>query len=92
MIIYKIPINKLLFFTGLILNYLLFNKIIKMNMIRFLGLFNQGMREVVEMFYLNEEPVVLDGRKYEVHFGPVPRTSYKEGIAQTLEFMSSRRT
>ena len=47
------------------------------------------MREVVEMFYLNEEPVVLDGEKYERMIGPVPRTSYREGLRQTIEYMQA---
>ena len=58
-------------------------------MIQFLGLFSANMREVVEMFYLNEEPVVLDGEKYERMMGPVPRTSYKEGLRQTIEYMQA---
>lgn len=58
------------------------------NMIRFLGIFDANMREVVEMFYLNEEPVVLDGSKYETEIGPLPRTSYHEGIKQTIEYMT----
>jgi hypothetical protein len=45
------------------------------------------MREVVEMFYLNEEPVVLNGEKYEKLIGPVPRTSYPEGLRKTIEYM-----
>jgi nucleoside-diphosphate-sugar epimerase len=57
------------------------------NMIRFIGLFNRQMREVLEMFYLNEEPVVLNGEKYEQLIGPVPRTSYREGLRQTIEYM-----
>jgi nucleoside-diphosphate-sugar epimerase len=61
---------------------------ISKNMIRFMGLFNANMREVIEMFYLNEEPVVLSGEKYEREIGPIPRTSYQEGLRQTLEFMS----
>ena len=60
------------------------------NMIRFLGLFNKDMREVVEMFYLNEEPVVLNGAKYEDIIGPVPRTSYHEGLSQTIDFMKNK--
>ncbi|WP_019155030.1 SDR family NAD(P)-dependent oxidoreductase [Robertmurraya massiliosenegalensis] len=60
---------------------------ISKNMIRFLGLFNPMMREAVEMFYLNEEPVVLDGSKYEKVFGEIPRTSYQEGLRQTIEYM-----
>ncbi len=60
---------------------------ISKSMIRFLGLFNRDMREVVEMFYLNEEPVVLSGSKYEQYFGELPRTSYREGLKQTIEYM-----
>jgi nucleoside-diphosphate-sugar epimerase len=60
---------------------------ISKNMIRFLGLWNRDMREVVEMFYLNEQPVVLDGSKYEQTFGEVPHTSYREGLRETIEFM-----
>lgn len=59
------------------------------NMIRFLGLFNANMREVVEMFYLNEDPVVLNGEKYERLIGPVPRTSYQEGLKQTIDYMKT---
>ncbi|MCG7343849.1 SDR family NAD(P)-dependent oxidoreductase [Sporosarcina sp. ACRSL] len=58
------------------------------NLIRFLGIFNADMREVVEMFYLNEEPVVLDGAKYENDIGPLPRTSYREGLLRTIEYMT----
>lgn len=59
------------------------------NMIRLLGLFNSGMREVVEMFYLNEEPVVLSGEKYERLLGSVPGTPYREGLRQTIEYMKA---
>ena len=60
-------------------------------MIQFLGLFSVDMREVVEMFYLNEEPVILDGEKYERMIGPVPRTPYREGLRQTTEYMQSKK-
>ena len=60
-------------------------------MIQFLGLFSANMREVVEMFYLNEEPVVLDGEKYERMIGPVPRTSYTEGLRKTIEYMQAKK-
>lgn len=60
-------------------------------MIKLLGLFNPNMREVVEMFYLNEEPVVLNGEKYEKVIGPIPRTTYKEGLTQTIEFMKKNK-
>ncbi|MBN6187227.1 SDR family NAD(P)-dependent oxidoreductase [Aneurinibacillus sp. BA2021] len=52
-----------------------------------LGLFNRDMREVKELLYLMEEPVILSGSKYETHIGPLPRTSYEEGIRQTIACM-----
>lgn len=60
---------------------------ISKNMIRFLGLFNRQMREVVEMFYLNEEPIVLNDEKVERVLGKVPSTPYKEGLKQTIAYM-----
>ncbi|MGV3488894.1 MAG: SDR family NAD(P)-dependent oxidoreductase [Tuberibacillus sp.] len=59
------------------------------NMIRFLGLLDAGMREVVEMYYLNENPVVLSGDKYEKNIGPLPRTAYETGLKQTIDYMKS---
>ncbi|WP_010283632.1 SDR family NAD(P)-dependent oxidoreductase [Bacillus timonensis] len=60
-------------------------------MIRMLGIFDKQMREVVEMLYLTEEPVVLDGSKYENVIGPLPATPYEEGIKRTLDFMVKNR-
>lgn len=60
------------------------------NLIRLLGMFNANMREVVEMFYLNEEPVVLNGSKYEKEIGQLPRTSYRDGLRQTIEYMTAK--
>lgn len=60
---------------------------ISKGMIQFLGFFNKDMHEVVEMFYLNEEPVVLSGEKFEKRVGPLPRTPYYEGLRKTIEFM-----
>jgi nucleoside-diphosphate-sugar epimerase len=59
--------------------------VVKKGFIRTLGFFNKSMREVVEMLYLTEEPVVLSGEKYEQYIGPVPKTSYREGLSYTLE-------
>ncbi|MEH7222763.1 SDR family NAD(P)-dependent oxidoreductase [Bacillus sp. JJ1566] len=56
-------------------------------MIRFLGVFDKQMKEVVEMLYLTEDPVVLDGSKYEQEIGPLPATPYEEGIKGTLDYM-----
>lgn len=54
-------------------------------MIAMLGLFNPSMREVVEMMYLNETPVILDGSKYEKEIGALPKTPYQVGIVENLK-------
>ena len=53
-------------------------------MLRFVGLFQPQLREAVEMFYLNEEPLILSGRKYEQQFGRVPATPYRQAIHETI--------
>lgn len=55
-------------------------------MLKLLGIFNPTMREVVEMLYLQETPVILDDSKLLAKF-PVKKTSYDEGIQKTLEWM-----
>ncbi|MFA9556326.1 SDR family NAD(P)-dependent oxidoreductase [Evansella sp. AB-rgal1] len=59
-------------------------------MIKFLGFFNAGMKEVVEMFYLIENPVVLSGAKYEREIGELPKTPYEVGIRETIEFYTNK--
>lgn len=55
-------------------------------MISMLGIFSPFMKELKEMMYLTENPVILSGDKYEAFIGPVPRTPYKEGIRKTMEW------
>jgi nucleoside-diphosphate-sugar epimerase len=55
-------------------------------MLKFLGWFNPTMREVVEMLYLQETPVILDDSKLMAKL-PVHKTPYDDGIRQTLEWM-----
>lgn len=57
-------------------------------MIKGLGIFNPFMKEFVEMMYLNETPVILDGSKYESRIGKVPMTPYNIGIKETLMDMA----
>ncbi len=59
------------------------------NMIRFFGFINPQMRELTEMMYLTEEPVVLRGEKYEKEIGILPKPPYSEGLKQTIEFMKT---
>ena len=60
---------------------------VKKGMIRLIGLFDKQMKEFVEMLYLTEEPVVLSGEKYERYIGEVPKTSYYNGLKETILHM-----
>jgi len=56
-------------------------------MLRMLGWFNPLKRELPEMLYLTETPVLLDDEKLRRQLGQVHKTTYDEGIQQTLEWM-----
>ena len=56
-------------------------------LLRMLGWFNPLMRELPEMLYLQETPVMLDDEKLRRKLGQVHKTSYDEGIRLTLEWM-----
>ena len=56
-------------------------------MLKFLGWFNPLMRELVEMVYLQETPVILDDSKLLAGLGAVHKTPYDEGIQRTLEWL-----
>ncbi len=59
-------------------------------MLQLIGIFSPPMKEVVEMFYLTEEPVILSGEKYEKEIGPLPRTSYRAGLEETILWMQQK--
>ncbi len=57
-------------------------------LVRLTGLFNSLAREYVEMQYLAQEPLVLDGTKFDQFFGTkYPARSYEGGIRETLAWM-----
>ena len=56
-------------------------------MLKILGLFNPLMKELVEMMYLQETPVILDDSKLAAKLPGLRKTSYDEGIQRTLEWM-----
>ena len=56
-------------------------------MLKIMGWFSPLYRELPEMVYLQETPVLLDDGKLEAKFGPLRKTSYDEGIRRTLEWM-----
>ena len=55
--------------------------------LRVLGLFNPMMREMVEMHYLQTDPVLMNDSRLEKLLGGLKRTSYDQGIRLTLEAM-----
>lgn len=53
--------------------------------VRLIGIFDRFFREIVEIYYLMEDPVILSGEKYASRIGPIVATPYKEGIGVTLQ-------
>jgi nucleoside-diphosphate-sugar epimerase len=58
-------------------------------MLKFLGWFNPTMREVIEMLYLQETPVILDDSKLMTKL-KAHKTPYDDGIRQTLDWMRGK--
>lgn len=56
-------------------------------MVRMVGIFNPLMREVAEMQYLFETPVILDDSALRDAIGGLTKTPYDEGIRLTLASM-----
>lgn len=56
-------------------------------MLKMMGWFSPLYRELPEMLYLEETPVMLDDAKLQARFGPLHKTGYDDGIRQTLEWM-----
>ena len=56
-------------------------------LLKLAGLFVPDAREVVEMLYLQETPVLLDDSKLAAKLGPLHKTPYDEGIRLTLDWM-----
>ena len=54
------------------------------NMLRVMGLFNPLMRELVELHYLGETPVILDDWKLNQHLGGLKKTTYEAGIREMV--------
>ena len=55
-----------------------------------LGMGVPVMKEVVEMLYLTEEPLVLSGEKYERLIGPVRATTFEKGITETIRALQNK--
>lgn len=55
--------------------------------LRVMGWFSPLYKELPEMLYLQEMPVILDDSKLRAKFPGVRKTPYDEGIAKTLDWM-----
>jgi nucleoside-diphosphate-sugar epimerase len=60
-------------------------RIVGKTMLRVLGLFKPFLREMVEMHYLQTQPLLMDDSALQGLIGPVHKTPYAEGIRQTLQ-------
>ncbi len=56
-------------------------------LLKIFGWFSPDMREIPEMMYLQETPVILDDSKLLAKLGNVHKTPYDEGIRKTIEFL-----
>jgi len=56
-------------------------------LMKIFGWFSPDMREIPEMMYLQETPVILDDSKLLAKLGNVHKTPYDEGISKTIEFL-----
>jgi nucleoside-diphosphate-sugar epimerase len=59
-------------------------------LLRAMGLFNPGMRELIEMLYEFEEPFVVDHSKFKQAFGE-QATPLKEAIGETVRWYRRKR-
>jgi len=59
-------------------------RVVGKTMLRVIGYFVPMMRELVEMNYLITEPLIMDDSALQGLIGPLHKTSYAEGIRQTL--------
>lgn len=59
---------------------------------RLVGLFVPDAREMVELMYEFEEPLVLDGSKFARVFPSFKYTSHEDSIRQTVEWFRQRST
>ncbi|QNI36936.1 NAD-dependent epimerase/dehydratase family protein [Edaphobacter albus] len=60
-------------------------------MLRVIGLFKPFMRELVEMHYLQTNPVLLDDTALTTLLGTVKKTPYEDGVRQCVEYLSMQK-
>jgi len=65
-------------------------RVVGKTMLRVIGLFKPFMRELVEMHYLQTDPVLMDDAALRALIGPIAKTPYAEGIRQTLAALQTK--
>jgi nucleoside-diphosphate-sugar epimerase len=60
-------------------------------LLKMMGWFSPFFRELPEMLYLQETPVILDDSKLRAKFPQVRKTPYDAGIRQTMDWMIKSR-
>ena len=58
-------------------------------LLKMMGWFSPLFKELPEMVYLQETPVILDDSKLLAKFPAVRKTPYEEGIRKTLAWMKA---
>jgi nucleoside-diphosphate-sugar epimerase len=64
-------------------------RIANKTMLRAMGVFMPLMRELVEMHYLQTNPVILDDSALHELLGPIHKTSYDDGVIATVAASST---
>ena len=64
-------------------------RVVGKTMLRVVGLFNPLMREMVEMHYLQTNPVLMDDSALSSLLGDIKKTSYEEGVRQSVEYLKN---
>jgi nucleoside-diphosphate-sugar epimerase len=60
--------------------------------LRAMGLFNKEMRAFLDLLYLFEEEILLDGSKIKGDFGYVPEVDYRIGTQRTMYWYQKAKT
>ena len=69
--------------------YLINGKIGKV-LLRVVGIGNPEARELIELMYEFEEPLILDGERFRALFPSFTFTPHEEAIQKTLEWFQNR--
>lgn len=67
-------------------------RVLGKTLLRLIGIFNAFMRELVEMNYLQTNPVLLDDTALQHLLGPIHKTPYAQGLRITYDAYAARQS